>query len=483
MHEYDVVIVGAGPTGIMLGAELALAGVQAIVLERRETPDAPGSRAGGLHARTIELLDQRGIVDRFLAAGTPLQVAGFAGVPLDISDFPSRHPYGLALWQNRFELILRGWAQELGVRVIYGQSVTDISADADGVRVDVIDGPSRSARYLVGTDGGRSAIRQAARIDFAGWDPTVSNLIAEVEMTEEPVRGAHRNALGFNAMTRMPDKGPIRVVITEKRLNHGEATLSDLRAALVEEWGTDFGVHSPTWISRFTDATRQASSYRTGRVLLAGDAAHVHYPVGGQGLNLGIGDAVNLGWKLAQAARGTSADALLDTYQAERHPVASRVVRDTMAQVALNRADPRSEAARDTIAEMLMLDETRRQVGGRMSGLDIRYDLGDGHPLLGRRMPDLDLTTPAGTARVYDFLHEARPLLMEFAASSNRQLGAWSPRVQRVEARADGDLDLPVIGAVTRPDAVLVRPDGYVAWTSDDAAPLDDALAAWFGPV
>ena len=327
MTEHGVVIAGGGPTGMMLAGELTLAGIDVTVVERRVDKELDGSRAGGLHSRTIEVLDQRGIADRFLAEGKAVQVQAFAMIPLDISDFPTRHNYGLALWQKHFERILGGWIEELGVRVERGREVTGFAADENGVDVTVDDGRTIRGAYLVGCDGGRSVVRKAAGIDFPGWDPSVSALIAEVEITEEPVFGLQRDAAGTYGMGPMDDGRRIRVLVRDNRDDQSaEPSLDDLRRALVAVWGTDFGVHSPTWISRFTDMTRQAASYRSGRVLLAGDAAHVHYPVGGQGLNVGVQDAVNLGWKLAQVVKGISPEHRLDTYQVERHPVAARVL-------------------------------------------------------------------------------------------------------------------------------------------------------------
>ncbi|MBA2609237.1 MAG: FAD-dependent monooxygenase [Actinobacteria bacterium] len=276
--------------------------------------------------------------------------------------------------------------------------------------------------------------------------------------------------------------GPYRVVLKERELDHdSDPTLEDLRALLVAIYGTDFGVHSPTWISRFTDMSRQAASYRHGRVLLAGDAAHVHGPAGGQGLNVGVLDAVNLGWKLAQVVNGTSSDNLLDTYHAERHPVGARVLHNTMAQVALNNPDPRNQASFATVTDLLRMDEPRRRIGGMISALDIHYDLGAGHPLLGRRMPDLDLQTADGTTRAFGLLHEARPVLLNLEARNGFDVSPW-PRVRLVDATYDGAWELPVLGEVAAPGSVLIRPDGHVVWTGDLTDPaLPEALATWFG--
>ena len=495
MTEHAVVVVGAGPTGLMLAAELALAGVEVAIVERRASQDLPGSRAGGLHARTIEVLDQRGIADRFLAEGQVAQVAGFARVSFDLSDFPTRHPYGLGLWQNHIERILADWVDELGVTIHREREVTGFAQDDTGVDVDLIDGGPLRAGYLVGCDGGRSLVRQAAGIDFPGWDPTTSALIAEAEMTEEPELGTRQDSTGLHGIGRVEyeirdgevvfaDHGPVRVMVTEDRVGpQSEPTLDDVSRALIGVYGTDYGIHSPTWISRFTDMTRQAATYRKGRVLLAGDAAHVHSPVGGQGLNTGVQDALNLGWKLAQVVRGVSPDSLLDTYHDERHPVAARVLRNTMAQVALTRpGDARLDALRDVVADLLSMYEPRTRYAAMMSGLDIRYELGEGHPLLGCRMPDLELVTAGGPRRVFTLLHQARPVLLNLGQLGELDITPWADRVQLVDADCRADWELPVVGKVTAPAAVLIRPDGYVAWVGDGTdAGLEDALARWFG--
>ena len=278
--------------------------------------------------------------------------------------------------------------------------------------------------------------------------------------------------------------GRVGVMLTEDSVGAtAEPTLDDLRERLIAVYGTDYGIHSPTWISRFTDATRQAAAYRKGRVLLAGDAAHVHSPVGGQGLNTGVQDAVNLGWKLAQVVHGTSPESLLDTYHAERHPVAARVLRTTMAQVALMRVDDRTDALRESVSELLSMDEPRKRFAAMMSGLDIHYDLGEGHPLLGRRMPDLDLVIANVPLRVFTLLHDARPVLLNLDEPGAFDIAPWADRVQLIEATYDGAWELPAIGPVGAPTAVLIRPDGYVAWVGDRTqSGLVDALTTWFGP-
>src|SRR3954447_18884638 len=484
MTEHAVVIAGAGPAGMMLAAELALAKVDVAVVERRPDHVLADARAGGIHSRTIEVLDQRGVADRFLAEGRPAQTATFGTTVLDMSDFPTRHPYSLAIFQSQIERIMAGWIAELPVRIHYGHEVTGFAQDDTGVEVRLSAGEPLRARYLVGCDGGRSLVRKAAGIEFPGWDATRSNLIAEVELTEEPPPGVRHDAAGVHGFHPMQDGRTFRVVTTERQVGRGgEPTLRDLSEALRTVFDTDFGVHDPTWISRFTDMTRQAATYRAGRVLLAGDAAHVHYPVGGQGLSLGVQDAMNLGWKLAQVVNGTCQESLLDTYHAERHPVAARALRYTMAQTALQRHDERIKAVVEVVSEVASLDEPRRRLAGLISGLDIQYDLGEGHPLLGRRMPDLDLTTGDGALRVFALLHDARPLLLELGRPGDFDLAPWADRVQMVDASYQGEWELPVLGVVSAPTAVLIRPDGYVAWVGDGTHHgLADALTTWFGP-
>jgi 2-polyprenyl-6-methoxyphenol hydroxylase-like FAD-dependent oxidoreductase len=495
MTEHAVVVAGGGPTGLMLAGELALAEADVAIVERRATQDLPGSRAGGLHSRSIEIMDQRGIADRFLSEGQVANLGQFAGVRLDISAFPTRHPYTLGLWQKHIERILAGWVDELEVPIYRGREVSGFAQDETGVDVEVSDGHSLRAEYLVGCDGGRSLVRKAAGIEFPGWDPTTSNLIAEVEMTEEPELGMRHDALGVHGLGRVEyeivdgeivfaDSGPVRVMLTEPEVGAtSEPTLRDLSEGLIAVYGTDYGVHSPTSISRFTDMTRQAAAYREGRVLLAGDAAHVHAPDGGQGLNTGVQDAVNLGWKLAQVVDGISAASLLDSYHAERHPVAARVLRTTMAHVALRRQDERTEALRETIAGLLGADEARDAFAAMGSGLGIHYDLGEGHPLLGRRMPDLDLVTADGPLRLYTLLHDARPVLLNLGEHGGLDIAPWAERVRSIDAKYDGAWELPALGTITAPSAVLIRPDGHVAWVGDGAdTGLEDALTAWFGP-
>jgi 3-(3-hydroxy-phenyl)propionate hydroxylase len=519
--QHSVVVAGGGPTGLMLAGELALAGVDAVIVERRTGQEIVGVRAGGLHSRSIEVLDQRGIADRFVSQGQTYPSVYFHYIqpPLNISDFPTRRNYMLGLWQNHIERILAGWVAELAVPIFRGREVKGFTQDSDGVDVVLSDGETLRADYLVGCDGGRSTIRKSAGIEFPGWDPTTSWLIAELAVREEPKWGFHHNSVGIHAIAKADEAGLIRVVVAEREVSSGgEPTLDDLRDALQSAYGTDFGAHSARWISRFTDMTRQAASYRQGRVLLAGDSAHIHPPIGGQGLNLGVQDAVNLGWKLARVVKGISPETLLDTYQAERHPVAARALQNTMAAVALRRTDDRTKALEKVVCDLFVMDEPRKRLAGMMSGLDIHYDMSTGrsmvagrttnlvdgnppgatalrhdgqgpssgqtHPLLGRRMPDLDVMGAGGPLRVFSLLHGARPVLINFGEHRCFDIAGWADRVQLVDAEYAGAWELPVLGTIDAPGAVLVRPDGYVAWVGDrDQVGLADALTTWFGPA
>ena len=483
MAEHAVIISGGGPTGLVLAAELALAHVDVAIVERRANQHLIASRAGGLGSRSLELFDQRGVADRFLAEGQLHRAAPFAGVLLDLTDLPTRHNYMLGLWQNHIERILAGWVAELEVPIYREREMASFVQSDSGVQIELGDGRSMRAKYLVGCDGGRSVVRKKAGIDFPGWDASTSYLIAEVDMSEEPQCGLRRDEKGTYALGKLEDGKRVRAVLREETVGQcDEPTLDDVRRTLVGLYGTDFGLLGASSISRFTDMARQAASYRDRRVLIAGDAAHVHSPMGGQGLNTGVQDAMNLGWKLARVVHGTSPESLLDSYQAERHPVGARVLKNTMALTALGRGDARSDALRDTVSELMQMREPRRRYAAMMCGLDVHYDLGEGHPLLGRRMPDLDLVTERGDTRVFSLMHDAQPLLIELGDVDSLDLGPWTDRIRRVGARYEGPWELPAIGVVSAPAAVLVRPDGHVAWVgggSDHG--LREALGRGFG--
>ena len=481
----DVTVVGAGPTGLMLAGELALAGVDVQIVERRSASELVGMRARGFHSRTVEILDQRGIADRFLAEGQTFAAASFANAAVDTSDLPTRHPYTVALVQSQIERLLTEWVTELGVPILRGREVVGFAQDASGVDLQLADSATVRSQYLVAADGGRSTIRKAAGIGFPGWEATRTTLIAEVEVTEETPKGVRIDETGIHGLNPLGNGGTTQVLVTEQHLGAGsEPTLADLSQALVAVFGTDFGVRNPTTISRFSDATRQAAAYRAGRVLLAGDAAHTHSPTGGQGIGLGVEDAVNLGWKLAQVVQDIAPDSLLDTYRAERHPATARVLKYTMAMSVTQLADPRVGALADVVADLVSIDAARVRLACLHLGLDVCHEVEDGsHPLVGRRMPDLDLTTADGPVRVFTLLHEARPVLLDLGEPGGLGSGAWGDRVPVVEASYDGVWELPVVGVVEPPAAVLIRPDGHVAWVGDGTQEgLEEALTRWFGP-
>ena len=485
MTGHAVVIAGSGPTGLMLAGELALAGVDVAIVERRPNQELESARARGLLARTIEILDQRGISERFISQGQKHEASMFTGASF-ANDLPTRHNYVLGLIQPHVERILAEWVRELEVPILYGTELTGFAQDDSGVDVTLRDRKKLRAQYLVGCDGGRSLVRKTAGIEFTGWDATQSWLIAEAQMAAEPAYGFREDARGKHAIGKA-EGGLVGMALMEAQVGgDAEPTLKDVSDALIAVYGTDYGIHSPRWISRFTDMTRQAASYRAGRVLLAGDAAHVHSPIGGQGLNLGVQDAVNLGWKLAQVVKATSPETLLDTYHAERHPVGARVLRTNMAQVRLARTDDRTRALRETMNEVLGMKEPSRKITAMMGALDIHYvipsEARDPHPLSGRRMPDLDLVTDDETVRVFELLHDAQPVLLNLSAPGAFDITPWADRVQLVDAQYAGPWELPVIGAVSAPAAVLIRPDGYVAWVGDAAQQgLVSALTTWFG--
>ncbi|MFE3093566.1 FAD-dependent monooxygenase [Streptomyces sp. NPDC059248] len=499
--DTDVVIAGAGPTGLMLACELRLAGADVVIAERlpRRSDE---TRAGGLHSRTLEVLDQRGVLDRFLAAGELQPVGHFSGLYLEFDPSESRHPYPLMILQPAVERLLAEWAVELGVRIHRSAEVTGVRRDGDGVTVELGTAGTAPAvlraRYLVGCDGGRSTVRKLAGIDFPGTPATMTALIGDVELPdlpEEYIWGRRVAAGNFSAIAFEP--GWHRVITSEyDRVadGPGPVTFEQLRQSLIRLAGTDYGMRAPRWISRFNDAARQAARYRAGRVLLAGDAAHTHFPAGGQGLNLGVQDAVNLGWKLGAVVRGRAPETLLDSYHTERHPVAEAVLHNTRAQSALGRPGPQTEALRDVFASMMVFDDVNGYLRTMLTALDIRYPVGGGHVLAGRRVPDAGLKTPDGTARVYELLAGARGVLLDLrgGAGAAAAVRGWADRIDPVEARAaDGDWSVPGVGAVPAPAALLIRPDGHIAWACDGDGDGDGiggpallaALTTWFGPA
>ncbi|WP_440581674.1 FAD-dependent monooxygenase [Streptomyces djakartensis] len=496
--DADVVIAGAGPTGLMLACELRLAGAEVVVVERLAQRTGE-SRAGGIHSRTLEVLDQRGVLDRFLAQGALQPVGHFSGLYVDFDESESRHPYPLMILQSAVERLLEEWAGELGVRVRWSSPVSGVRQDGSGVTVELGAGAGHGgtlrARYLVGCDGGRSTVRRLAGIDFPGTEPTMTALIGDVELPDLPedyVWVRRRPAGDYSAIAFEP--GWYRVITSEYDRVPGRdepVTFEQLRQSLIRVAGTDFGMRNPRWVSRFTDAARQAARYRSGRVLLAGDAAHIHFPAGGQGLNTGVQDAVNLGWKLGAVVRGQAPESLLDSYHAERHPVGERVLHNTRAQSALVRPGAQTDALREVFGALMVFDDVNRHLRHMLNALDIRYPLGGDHPLEGRRVPDADLAADDGPSRICELLPAARPVLLDLRGSTEVAAVAkgWADRVDLVEARsADEHWVVPGIGEIDAPDALLVRPDGHVAWAAapdcePDLSALRTALATWFGPA
>ena len=481
--RHEVIVIGGGPTGLMLASELAIAGVDVALVERRTTQGVPETRALGLLPRAIETLDLRGIGERFVAAGKTYPMLNFH-VPLDVSGFPSKRNYLLGLVQNEVERLLAEWASTLPIAFYRGATATGLRQSDGGVHVALDSGGALVGQYLVGCDGGRSMVRKSVGIPFEGWPASTSWVMAEAPMRSEPKWGFHTDATGRqHAIVKGDAPGFAKLVLVESEPDLSrEPTLEDLSRALHQAYGSDFGIHAPTWVSRFTDMARQATRYRDDRVLLAGDAAHVHAPLGGQGLGIGLQDAMNLGWKLAQVVKAISPPSLLDTYEKERHPVAARVLQSSMALSALRRPDAQAQALARYFAELLAMDEPQRRMTAEVSGLGTAYDLGVSHPLSGRRMPDIDLHSTDGSTQAYRHLHAGRPVLFILDANADTASRNGFERVDVVHARPAEPFTIPVEGDVPIPAAILVRPDGYIAWAGSPRDPsLGQAVEAWFG--
>ncbi|MER8004151.1 rifampin monooxygenase [Streptomyces sp. NPDC094149] len=470
----DAVIAGGGPTGLMLAAELRLHGVRVVVLEKEREP-AEVVRALGLHARSIEVLDQRGLADRFLALGRRHPLGGFfAGIAKPSPQrLDTTHPYVLGIPQTVTERLLAEHAVEAGADIRRGRELVGLSQDGDGVTAELADGTRLRSRYLVGCDGGRSTVRKLLGVGFPGEPSRVDTLLAEVELTTPAeelavvVARVRRTQLRFGAMPL--GEGVYRVVVPAEKVAEDRSvppTLDEVRRQLKATAGTDFGAHSPRRLSRFGDGTRLADRYRVGRVLLAGDAAHVHPPMGGQGLNAGLQDAFNLGWKLAAEVAGRAQEGLLDSYQTERRPVAAAVLDNARAQMELMSLDPGPQAVRRLLAELMDFEEVNRYLIEKIIATGIRYDFGEGHELLGRRLRDVRLER----GRLYELMHTGRGLLLD--RMGTLCVAGWADRVDHVVDAAPELDDVP---------AVLLRPDGHVAWVGEDQRGLPAALERWFG--
>jgi 2-polyprenyl-6-methoxyphenol hydroxylase-like FAD-dependent oxidoreductase len=468
----DVIVAGGGPTGLMLASELRLHGVHALVLEKDAEP-TPIVRSLGLHARSIEIMDQRGLLDRFLALGQQYPVLGFAGIRKPVpARLDTAHAYTLGIPQNITDRLLAEHAAEVGVEIRRGCELVGLSQDEDGVTAGLADGTQLRARYLVGCDGGRSTVRKLLGIGFPGEPATVETLLGEMQVTADAAAIAAANEEVRKTQLRfglMPlGDGAYRVGVPAAGVAEDRAvppTMEDFRRQLRAIAGTDFGAHSPRWLSRFSNSTRLADRYRAGRVLLAGDAAHIHSPAGGQGLNLGLQDAFNLGWKLAAEVSGWAPEGLLDSYQTERRPVAADVLDSTRAQMELMSVEPGPRAVRRLVSELMDFEDVNRYLIEKITAIGVRYDFGEGPELLGRRLRDVGLKR----GRLYGLMHGGRGLLLD--QTGRLSVAGWADRVDHVVDVSE-ELEVP---------AVLLRPDGHVAWAGEDQADLLSQLPKWFG--
>lgn len=482
MNHTDVVVIGAGPTGLMLACELALAGVRCRIVERRsEQPSI--TRAFAVHARTLELLNARGMADALVPRGVPVRsVAPAPGAVLNLGEFETDYPMVLIAPQSATEHMLEERALRLGVQIDYGAELVALRQDRDGVDLDVtVNGSVRTERagYVVGCDGSHSAVRRLIGVDFVGEQYPTHILLADVQLPNPPEEAMFGRNNDEGVVVCVPFGDSWYRVIAWDRLREQApleepVTGAEMRSAFLRIAGEDFGMGEPRWSSRFLSEHRQARHYRVGRVLLAGDSAHVHSPLGGQGMNTGLGDAMNLGWKLAGAVHGWAPSWLLDSYESERHPVGALVLKmtDTFNRMMVGNSRAGRAAARLLIMLLLRVRRMRMFIGGRLTGLGIAYPPRDrgAHRWAGRRMPDVS----CAEGQLYELLRDGRFALVSVAGApgAERVGGRWSDRVQTVK-RADADL----------PAVMLVRPDGYVAWASDNPTPagIEAAVTGWCG--